>query len=120
MTRLNIFDDNRRIPKLSVNIKVRCKDTTLDESAAWNYVFGYIMKKPRTKLDFLAVGPIRTLNLSDLKLSDLQGVMSDEDYTELLKIETLFNDKLSVDVKAFILAMLKVSYQDVQRALNVA
>ena len=76
MARLNIFDDDRKIPKLSINIKVRCKDTNFDESNTWNYVFGYIMKKPRTKLDFLAVGPIRTLDLNSLKLSMLRDVIS--------------------------------------------
>ena len=117
MARLNIFDDDRKIPKLSVNIKVRCKDTNFDESNAWNYVFGYIMKKPRTKLDFLAVGPIRTLDLNSLKLSMLRDVISPEDYEVLSKVEILFNEKLSIDVKAFVLAMLKVSYQDIQHAL---
>ena len=47
----------------------------------------------------------------------LRDVISPEDYEVLSKVEMLFNEKLSIDVKAFVLAMLKVSYQDIQHVL---
>lgn len=118
MVRFNVFGDDRKIPRLSVNIKVKVKYDTQEDLLNWNLVFGYIMKKPRTKLEFISASILRDLGLSSLKVRDLEGHVSETDYEQLLKIENIFNNHLSVDVKAFILAVLKVSYSSLNEIIN--
>lgn len=114
MTKLDIFGDDRKIPKLSINVKVKVNTVSPEETANWNNVFGYIMKKPRTKLEFLAVNPIRNLALSKVKLADISNYLSDEDYTQLTKIEQLFDERLTADIKAFILSILHIPYDKLE------
>lgn len=111
MVRFNIFDDDRKIPNLSMNIKVCVKTENQEELTSWNTAFGYIMKKPRTKLEFLAVDPIRELNLSKVSLDSIRDFIKQEDYYVLHSIEDLFNNRLNDDTKAFILSVIKVPYQ---------
>ena len=112
--KINIFGDDRKIPKLSVNVKVKVKTISVDESIKWNIVFGYLMKKPRTKLEFLSVNPIRNLSLINVTLDKIKEYISVEDYSKLKTIESLFNERLTTDLKAFILAILKVPYSRIQ------
>jgi len=41
---MNLWNDERKIPKISINVKIKVKTDTPEEFAAWNSVFGYIMK----------------------------------------------------------------------------
>jgi hypothetical protein len=108
MKYLNIFGDDRKIPKLSINVRIKVKTNTAEENKAWNTVFGYIMKKPRTKLEFLTVSTIRSLALDKITLEAIKKNISEEDYIQLQKVENVFNNNLTDDIKAFILAILKI------------
>ena len=114
MKKIDIFGDDRKIPKLSVNVKVRVKTESLEDSIAWNQVFGYIMKKPRTKLEFLSVNPIRNLSLNNITVESIKEYLTKEDHRQLLRIENLFNNRLTADLKAFILALLRVPYASIK------
>ena len=110
MSNIDIFGDQRKIPKLSVNVRVKVKTKSAEETAEWNKVFGYIMKKPRTKLEFLTIASLRNLPLSKLNLAVLKPYMKEEDYLQLLRVEKLFNEGLTTDLKAFILGVLRIPY----------
>jgi len=116
---MNLWNDERKIPKISINVKIKVKTDTPEEFAAWNSVFGYIMKKPRTKLEFITVNSLRKLPLHELTVEDLKRYLSEEDYTQLLKIEGIFNYKLTNDIKAFILAVLRLPIKNIEELLNV-
>lgn len=113
MTNFDIFGDGRKIPKLSVSVKVKVKTRSVEETIIWNNVFGYIMKKPRTKLEFLAVNNLRKISLNEIKLKDIKDFLSQEDFTQLSKIEYLFDNNLTADLKAFILAILKIPTSEI-------
>lgn len=108
MPKLDIFGDGRKTPHISVNVKVKIPTNNQVENVKWNKAFGYVMKKPRTKLEFLMVDAIRCLSLDKIELDDIKNYISEEDYTQLSTIKKIFNKKLTADVKAFILAMLRV------------
>lgn len=108
MRTINPFLDGRKIPKLSINVKIKVKTDSVEETNTWNSVFGYIIKKPRTKLEFLTVSNIRNLPLKNITLDKIETIVSEEDYTELKKIEKIFNERLTTDLKAFILAVLRI------------
>lgn len=108
MRSINPFIDDRKIPKLSINVKVKVKTDSVEETNTWNSVFGYIIKKPRTKLEFLTVSNIRNLPLKNITLNKIKNIISEEDYTELKKIEKIFDERLTTDLKAFILAVLRI------------
>lgn len=114
MTKLDIFGDNRKTPKLSINVKVKVDTKNQIETNNWNKFFGYLMKKPRTKLEFISVNTIRKLNLSKIKASMLKEFLSEEDYNQLHRIKDLFNKRLTTDVKAFILALLRIPYENLK------
>lgn len=114
MNKIDIFGDGRKTPKISVNVKIKIKTNNINETAAWNKAFGYIMKKQRTKLEFLAVDALRCLSLDKVKLEDIKNYITEEDYTELKPIEKIFDKRLTSDVKAFILAILKVPHSYVE------
>lgn len=118
MVRINAFGDDRKIPKLSINVKVKVKIDSPSDIVKWNNVFGYIMKKPRTKLDFINVNPIRNLKLNNITVEKIKNYISEEDYTQLLKVENIFNTNLTNDLKAFILAILKIPYQTLEEISN--
>ena len=113
MLNVDLFGDERKVPKLSVNVKVKVKTESQEENTQWNSVFGYLMKKPRTKLDFLTTNNFRKLPLAELTLEKLKPFIFKEDYDQLVKIERVFNEALSSDLKAFILAILKIPYEKV-------
>lgn len=105
---INPFLDKRPIPKINVNVKVKIKTNSAEENANWNKVFGYIMKKPRTKLEFLTTGLIRKLDLTKITVKKLQNLISEDDFNQLLIIEDIFDNRLTTDVKSFILGILRI------------
>lgn len=114
MSIINPFLDKRPIPKIGINVKVKIKTNSAKENADWNKVFGYIMKKPRTKLEFLTVNIIRKLQLDKITVKKLQPFLSKEDYENLLMIEDIFNNRLTIDIKSFILGILRISIKDLE------
>ena len=118
MNRIDVFGDGRKTPKISVNVKIKVKTSDINETVAWNKAFGYIMKKQRTKLEFLAVDSLRCLSLDKVKLKDIVNLITEEDYAELSPIEKIFNKRLTSDVKAFILAILKVSNSQIENIIT--
>lgn len=114
MKTLNPFLDSRKIPKLNIKFKVKVKTNSIEETSTWNKVFGYIMKKPRTKLEFINISSIRKLSLKDVTLDKIKPLISQEDYLELVKIEDIFNNRLTNDLKAFILGILKLKLKDLE------
>lgn len=117
MNRIDVFGDGRKTPKISVNVKIKVKTSDINETVAWNKAFGYIMKKQRTKLEFLAVDSLRCLSLDKVKLKDIVNLITEEDYAELSPIEKIFDKRLTSDVKAFILAILKVSNSQIENII---
>lgn len=117
MNRIDVFGDGRKTPKISVNVKIKVKTSDINETIAWNKAFGYIMKKQRTKLEFLAVDSLRCLSLDKVKLKDIASLITEEDYAELSPIEKIFDKRLTSDVKAFILAILKVSNSQIENII---
>ena len=117
MNRIDVFGDGRKTPKISVNVKIKVKTSDINETVAWNKAFGYIMKKQRTKLEFLAVDSLRCLSLDKVKLKDIVNFITEEDYAELSPIEKIFDKRLTSDVKAFILAILKVSNSQIENII---
>lgn len=117
MNRIDVFGDGRKTPKISVNVKIKVKTNDINETVAWNKAFGYIMKKQRTKLEFLAVDSLRCLSLDKVKLKDITNLITEEDYAELSPIEKIFDKRLTSDVKAFILAILRVSSNQVENII---
>lgn len=105
---VNPFLDKRPIPKINVNVKVKIKTNSAEENANWNKVFGYIMKKPRTKLEFLTIGLIRKLDLTKVTVKKLQNFIPEEDFQQLSIIEDIFDNRLTTDVKSFILGILRI------------
>lgn len=118
MSKIDIFGDGRKTPKISINVKVKVNTVTPEESHKWNKVFGYIMKKPRTKLEFLAVDAIRCLSLDKIQLEDIKSYISEEDYKELKLVEKIFNKRLTSDIKAFILSILKMKINVLQQIID--
>ena len=82
MNRIDVFADGRKTPKISVNVKIKVKTSDINETVAWNKAFGYIMKKQRTKLEFLAVDSLRCLSLDKVKLKDIANLITEEDYAD--------------------------------------
>jgi len=117
MPNINPFLDKRPIPKIGINVKVKIKTNSAKENADWNKVFGYIMKKPRTKLEFLTVGAIRKLSLGDITVAKIQPLITEEDYDQLMIIEDIFNNRLTTDIKSFILAVLRISVKDLENII---
>ena len=95
MPTINPFLDKRPIPKININVKVKVKTNSAKENADWNKAFGYIMKKPRTKLEFLTVNLIRKLPLNQITLASIKPYISEIDYSHLEPIEDIFNNRLT-------------------------
>lgn len=118
MSKIDIFGDGRKTPKLHINMKIRINEQDPAIIHTWNTVFGYFMKKPRTKLEFLAVNPIRNMTLSMVTLADIRDYLSEEDYLQLSRVETLFDKNLTNDVKAFILAVCKIKKPSLEQIIQ--
>jgi len=108
MTKINPFTDDRQIPEVSINVKVKVDTENSEEALNWNKVFGYLMRKPRTKVEFINITDIRNFSLDKITLKTLRPYLQKEDYEKLETIENLFDEKLTQDVKAFILSILKI------------
>lgn len=108
MVKINPFTDDRKIPEVSINVKVKINTDSTEENANWNKVFGYLMRKPRTKVEFINVSEIRNYSLDKITLEDLRSYLQKEDFEKLKTIENIFDNKLTQDVKAFVLSILKI------------
>lgn len=115
---VNPFLDKRSIPKISINVKVKVKTDSAKENTTWNKAFGYFMKKPRTKLEFLTVSIIRKLQLDKITVESIKPLLEEIDYAYLKSIETIFNERLTTDVKSFILAILRVPIKELESICN--
>lgn len=115
---VNPFLDKRPIPKVGINVKVKIKTNSAQENADWNKVFGYIMKKPRTKLEFLIVSNIRKLQLDKITVNSLQPYLIDEDYQQLLLIQDIFDNRLTTDIKSFILGVLRIPIKSLENIIS--
>lgn len=118
MPTINPFIDNRPIPKIGVNVKVKIKTDSAEDNNLWNKAFGYIMKKPRTKLEFLTISSIRKLNLEKVTLDGIQPFINNQDYMALKPIENVFNTRLTTDVKSFILGVLRIPIKSLETIIN--
>lgn len=118
MTKINPFLDKRPIPKVNINVKIKVKTNSAKENADWNKAFGYLMKKPRTKLEFLTVNVIRKLQLEKITLNDIKPLILESDYEVLATIEDIFNNRLTSDIKSFILAVLRIPIKDLDNIIN--
>lgn len=115
---VNPFLDKRPIPRVSVNVKVKVKTNSAKENADWNRVFGYIMKKPRTKLEFLTVSSIRKLQLENITVESLKPYINSEDYEQLNLIKDIFDNRLTTDIKSFILSILRIPIKTLETITN--
>lgn len=118
MEKINPFLDKRPIPKVNINVKIKVKTNSAKENADWNKAFGYLMKKPRTKLEFLTVNIIRKLPLEKITLQSIKPLLLENDYNVLVTIEDIFNNRLTSDVKSFILAILRIPIKDLDNIIN--
>lgn len=118
MEKINPFLDKRPIPKVNINVKIKVKTNSAKENADWNKAFGYLMKKPRTKLEFLTVNIIRKLPLENITLQSIKPLLLENDYSVLATIEDIFNNRLTSDVKSFILAILRIPIKDLDAIAN--
>lgn len=114
MSKINPFTDGRKIPEVSINVKVKVDTETTEEATNWNKVFGYLMRKPRTKVEFLNIIDLRKFALDNVFLEDLHPYLKDDDYQKLKLIEEIFDKKLTQDVKAFVLSILRVKPEVIQ------
>ena len=105
---LNPFFDERPIPNIKVKCKVKIKTKNAEESNNWNSFFSYIMGKPRTKIEFITAGVLRSLPLSEITVESIRDFVSLEDFDKLKTIESVFDKGLPTDLKAFILAILQI------------
>lgn len=105
---LNPFIDNRPIPNIKVNFRVKIKTKNITESTNWNSFFAYIMGKPKTKIEFITTSLMRNLPINKVKVEHLKSIVTDKDYEKLMEIQYLFENCLPVDLKAFILSILQV------------
>ena len=108
MSKINPFTDGRKIPDVSINVKVKINSDSVEENSNWNKIFGYLMRKPRTKVEFINVTDLRNCDLSKITLEKLRPYLYQEDYDRLKNIEEIFDNKLTQDVKAFVLSILKI------------
>jgi len=115
---VNPFLDKRSIPKVSINVKVKVKTNSAKENADWNKAFGHLMKKPRTKLEFLTVSIIRKLQLDKVTVENIKPYIDETDYIQLKSIEDIFNNRLTTDVKSFILAVLRIPIKNLESLCN--
>ena len=118
MPNINPFLDKRPIPKINVNVKIKVKTNSAEENAVWNKVFGYLMKKQRTKLEFLLISNIRKLQLDKITVQSLHTHINEADYEQLLQIEDIFNNRLTTDVKSFILSILRIPLKTLEALSN--
>lgn len=118
MQKINPFIDKRPIPKININVKIKVKTNSAKENADWNKAFGYLMKKPRTKLEFLTVNVIRKMALDKITLKSIKPFILENDYNTLATIEDIFDNRLTSDVKSFVLAILRIPIKDLDNIIN--
>ena len=105
---MNPFLDQRKIPEININFRVKINSTDREEINNWNIFFSELMKKPKTKLTFTTCSILRDLPVSNITLDTIKDYISEDDYKLLYPIEDLFNNRLEIDLKIFILSLLKI------------
>lgn len=105
---MNPFLDQRKIPEININFRIKINSEDKEEINNWNIFFSELMKKPKTKLTFTTCNILRELSVSNITLSQIKDHIDYNDYILLKPIEELFNNRLEIDLKIFILALLKV------------
>lgn len=105
---MNPFLDQRKIPEININFRVKINSTDREEINNWNIFFSELMKKPKTKLTFTTCSILRDLPVSNITLDSIKDYISEDDYKLLYPIEDLFNNRLEIDLKIFILSLLKI------------
>jgi len=105
---MNPFLDQRKIPEININFRVKINSTDREEINNWNIFFSELMKKPKTKLTFTTCNILRDFSMSEITLDLIKNHISSEDYNLLLPIQDLFDNRLETDLKIFILSLLKV------------
>ena len=111
---INPFLDERPIPKLDINLKVKIKVHNQDEYKAWNSFFSYLMKKPKSKLNFITASILRNMNISLVTFDKIKDYLNEQDRLELEKIKDIFDNNLSVDLKIYILSIYQVPIKVLQ------
>lgn len=115
---LNPFLDNRPIPNIKVNFKVKVKTHNVEETNSWNTFFAYIMSKPKTKVEFITTSIFRNMSIYQITVDDLKGIVTDYDFQQLKSIESTFNNYLPTDLKAFIFAILQIPIDFIQKKIS--
>lgn len=113
---INPFLDERPIPKLNVNLKVKVKTTNSVDYQKWNAFFSYLMKKPKSKLTFVTISILRSLNISLVKYDQIKDYLNEDDKRELGNISHIFDELLPIDLKIFILAMCQIPIKILQQS----
>lgn len=106
--KINPFIDERPIPKLDINLKVKIKANNPKDIYNWNKFFAYLMRKPKTKLTFITTSLLHNISVSQVTYNQIKDYLSPEDKEQLATIEDVFNNTLPVDLKIFVLALLQV------------
>ena len=106
--KVNPFLDERPIPKLEINLKVKIKANSSKDIYAWNRFFAYLMKKPKTKLTFITTSLLRNISVSQITYNQINDYISEEDRYQLETIKDIFDNSLPIDLKIFTLALLQV------------
>lgn len=105
---MNPFLDQRKIPEININFRVKINSTDREEINNWNIFFSELMKKPKTKLTFTTCSILRDFPISEVTLDQIKPNLDQKDYDLLKPLEDLFNNRLETDLKIFILSLLKV------------
>lgn len=112
---LNPFLDNRPIPNIKVNFRVKIKTKDIVESNNWNSFFAYIMGKHKTKIEFITTSILRNMPIYKVTASSLKPILPEKDYEKLMTVQPLFDEVIPTDLKAFILSILQVPVDFVEK-----
>lgn len=106
---INPFLDERPIPKLDINLKVKIKTDNKLDYKAWNLFFSYLMKKPKSKLTFIMTSLLQdNTTVTEIKYNDIKNFLSEADRIELSKVSNIFDNIIPNDLKIFILSMFQI------------
>ena len=94
MQKINPFIDKRPIPKVNINVKIKVKTNSAKENSDWNKRRVYIRRR------------------GSLTLESIKSLILEDDYKVLATIEDIFNNRLTSDVKSFILAILRIPIKE--------
>lgn len=106
--KVNPFIDERPIPKLDINLKVKIKANTAKDIYNWNRFFAYVMGKPKTKLTFITTSLLHNIPVSQVTFNQIKDYLTPEDREQLATIQDIFDNTLPLDLKIFVIALLQV------------